>query len=42
MFLHLPMALLLIIGLILWIYGLEKRYPAILGDLNARRTLGSY
>jgi len=42
MFLHLPMALLLIIGLILWIYDLEKRYPAIMGDLNARRTLGSY
>jgi GPH family glycoside/pentoside/hexuronide:cation symporter len=37
MFLHLPMVLLLIVGLILWVYKLDKEYPSIVADLKLRR-----
>jgi GPH family glycoside/pentoside/hexuronide:cation symporter len=37
MFLHLPMVLLLAVGLILWVYKLDKEYPSIVADLKARR-----
>jgi len=37
MFLHLPLVLLLIIGLILRAYKLDKEYPSIVADLKARR-----
>jgi GPH family glycoside/pentoside/hexuronide:cation symporter len=38
MFLHLPLMLTVIIGLILWVYGLDKQYPSIVAELRARRS----
>jgi glycoside/pentoside/hexuronide:cation symporter, GPH family len=38
MFLHIPLGLALIIGLILWMYQLDKHYPSIVAELKARRS----
>ncbi|HTR25547.1 MAG TPA: MFS transporter [Terriglobales bacterium] len=39
MFLHLPLALLIVSGVILWVYKLDREYPSIIADLTARRSL---
>ena len=38
MFLHVPLLLLAVMALILWSYGLDKRYPLISAELKARRS----
>jgi glycoside/pentoside/hexuronide:cation symporter, GPH family len=38
MFLHLPFLMFAIMGLILWLYDLDKHYPQIAADLAARRA----
>ncbi len=37
MFLHLPLLFVVIIGIILWTYKLDKQYPLIVEELRARR-----
>ncbi|HTR25578.1 MAG TPA: MFS transporter [Terriglobales bacterium] len=37
MFLHLPFLMFVLMGLILWIYKLDKEYPTIAAELAARR-----
>jgi glycoside/pentoside/hexuronide:cation symporter, GPH family len=40
MFLHLPFLMFVIMGLILWIYNLDKKYPMIVAELASRRAAG--
>jgi glycoside/pentoside/hexuronide:cation symporter, GPH family len=37
MFLHLPLALLIVIGLVLWMYRLDAEYPSIVAELKLRQ-----
>lgn len=39
MFLHFPLLLLFVSGIILWIYKLDKEYPSIASELTARRSI---
>jgi len=38
MFLHLPFLMFVIMGIVLWVYNLDKEYPAIAAELASRRA----